>query len=54
LRQGALVSFPTETVYGLGTNALDDAAVAPIYAAKDRLSINPLIVRVPDIEIARQ
>ncbi len=53
LRAGALVSFPTETVYGLGANALDDAAVARIYAAKDRPSFNPLIVHVPDIETAR-
>jgi L-threonylcarbamoyladenylate synthase len=53
LRAGALVSFPTETVYGLGANALDDAAVAGIYAAKDRPSFNPLIVHVPDIETAR-
>ena len=54
LRAGALVSFPTETVYGLGANALDDAAVAGIYAAKDRPSFNPLIVHVPDIETARR
>jgi L-threonylcarbamoyladenylate synthase len=54
LRAGALVSFPTETVYGLGANALDDAAVARIYAAKDRPSFNPLIVHVPDIETARR
>jgi L-threonylcarbamoyladenylate synthase len=52
LRAGALVSFPTETVYGLGANAFDDAAVARIYAAKDRPSLNPLIVHVPDIEAA--
>ena len=51
---GALVSFPTETVYGLGANALDDGAVAGIYAAKDRPSFNPLIVHVPDNETARR
>lgn len=54
LRAGALVSFPTETVYGLGANALDDTAVAGIYAAKNRPSFNPLIVHVPDIETARR
>ena len=54
LRAGALVSFPTETVYGLGANALDDGAVASIYAAKDRPSFNPLIVHVPDNETARR
>ena len=54
LRAGALVSFPTETVYGLGANALDDTAVAGIYAAKDRPSFNPLIVHVPDIETTRR
>ena len=54
LRAGALVSFPTETVYGLGANALNDGAVAGIYAAKDRPSFNPLIVHVPDSEAARR
>ena len=54
LREGALVSFPTETVYGLGANALDEGAVASIYAAKDRPSFNPLIVHVPDNETARR
>lgn len=46
LRQGQLVAFPTETVYGLGANALDEAAVKQIYAAKGRPSDNPLIVHV--------
>ncbi len=46
LRSGALVAFPTETVYGLGGNALDRTAVARIYAAKSRPSDNPLIVHV--------
>ncbi len=46
LRAGALVAFPTETVYGLGANALDRSAVARIYAAKSRPSDNPLIVHV--------
>ncbi len=46
LRQGQLVAFPTETVYGLGGNALDPASVGKIYAAKGRPSDNPLIVHV--------
>ena len=46
LREGRLVAFPTETVYGLGANALDDAAVASVFAAKDRPRFNPLIVHV--------
>lgn len=44
LRAGRLVAFPTETVYGLGANALDAAAVARIFEAKGRPSFNPLIV----------
>jgi L-threonylcarbamoyladenylate synthase len=48
LARGDLVAFPTETVYGLGANALDDAAVAKIFAAKGRPSDHPLIVHVPD------
>ena len=46
LRSGGLVAFPTETVYGLGGNALDASAAAKIYAAKGRPSDNPLIVHV--------
>lgn len=46
LRAGALVAFPTETVYGLGANALDAAAVARIFAAKGRPADNPLIVHI--------
>jgi L-threonylcarbamoyladenylate synthase len=46
--RGGLVAFPTETVYGLGANALDAAAVARIFAAKGRPSHNPLIVHLPD------
>jgi L-threonylcarbamoyladenylate synthase len=46
---GGLVAFPTETVYGLGANALDAAAVARIFAAKGRPPNNPLIVHVPDV-----
>src|SRR5258707_3412548 len=46
LREGRLVAFPTETVYGLGANALDAEAVAAIFAAKERPRFNPLIVHV--------
>ena len=52
LREGKLVVFPTETVYGLGANALDGRAVARIFAAKGRPAINPVIVHVPDAEAA--
>lgn len=48
LRRGGLVAFPTETVYGLGANALDGPAVARIFEAKGRPSDNPLIVHVAD------
>ena len=48
LRRGALIAFPTETVYGLGADATNDRAVAEIFAAKGRPSFNPLIVHVPD------
>lgn len=54
LRDGGLAAFPTETVYGLGANALDDVAVARIYAAKGRPSFNPLIVHVPNITAAKK
>jgi L-threonylcarbamoyladenylate synthase len=54
LRAGKLVAFPTETVYGLGANALDAAAVAGIFAAKGRPSNNPLIVHVADAGDAGQ
>jgi L-threonylcarbamoyladenylate synthase len=46
LRAGRLVAFPTETVYGLGANALDSEAVARIYSAKGRPAYNPLIVHI--------
>lgn len=48
IRRGGLVAFPTETVYGLGANALDPHAVARIYAAKQRALNDPLIVHVAD------
>lgn len=50
IRAGALVAFPTETVYGLGGNALDERAVKKIYAAKGRPSDNPLIVHIAELE----
>lgn len=49
LRAGGLVAFPTETVYGLGANALDADAVQRIFAAKGRPSYNPVIAHVADI-----
>ncbi len=49
LRSGALVAFPTETVYGLGADAANDRAVAAIFAAKGRPAFNPLIVHGPDL-----
>ncbi len=53
LRAGGLVAFPTETVYGLGGNALSAESARKIYAAKGRPSDNPLIVHVADIAQAR-
>ncbi|WP_322890318.1 MULTISPECIES: L-threonylcarbamoyladenylate synthase [unclassified Yoonia] len=52
LAQGGLVSFPTETVYGLGADARNDTAVAAIFAAKGRPSFNPLIVHLRDVAAA--
>jgi L-threonylcarbamoyladenylate synthase len=49
LAAGELVAFPTETVYGLGSDARSDQAVARIFAAKGRPSFNPLIVHLPDL-----
>ena len=46
LKNGGLVAFPTETVYGLGANALDEEAAKKIYAAKGRPSDNPLIAHI--------
>src|SRR5476651_1477399 len=54
IRAGGLVAFPTETVYGLGANALDPTAVAKIFTAKGRPPGNPLIVHVAEIADARQ
>jgi L-threonylcarbamoyladenylate synthase len=49
IRQGGLIAFPTETVYGLGANALDSEAVKKIFIAKGRPSDNPLIVHISNI-----
>ena len=49
IRQGGLVAFPTETVYGLGANALDAEAVRSVYAAKGRPSDNPMIVHISEM-----
>ncbi len=54
LREGRLVAFPTETVYGLGGNALDGRAVAGIFATKGRPQFNPLIVHVPNVAEAEK
>jgi len=53
IRAGELVAFPTETVYGLGANALDAAAIARIYELKGRPATSPLIVHVASAEMAR-
>ena len=54
LKQGGLVAFPTETVYGLGANGLDAQAVAKIYQAKGRPSDNPLILHIANQQELRQ
>jgi L-threonylcarbamoyladenylate synthase len=54
LAHGELVAFPTETVYGLGANALDARAVARVFAAKERPRFNPLIVHLAGIEAAER
>lgn len=54
LRRGGIVAFPTETVYGLGANALDAAAVARIFEAKGRPATNPIIVHVADASLVAQ
>lgn len=50
IQEGKLVAFPTETVYGLGANALDPMAVAKIFALKERPSFDPLIIHIADLE----
>ena len=51
IRSGGLVAFPTETVYGLGANALDEKASAKVYEAKGRPSDNPLIAHISNLEM---
>ncbi|PHQ72351.1 MAG: threonylcarbamoyl-AMP synthase [Sneathiella sp.] len=53
IKSGDLVAFPTETVYGLGANALDERAVAAIFDAKGRPSFNPLIIHLPSLDAVR-
>jgi L-threonylcarbamoyladenylate synthase len=53
IREGKLVAFPTETVYGLGANGLDAAAVERIFTAKGRPRTSPLILHVDSIEMAK-
>ncbi|MEM0120942.1 MAG: L-threonylcarbamoyladenylate synthase [Thermoprotei archaeon] len=52
--EGGLVAFPTETVYGLGANALDGSAARRVFSAKGRPADNPLIVHVSDFEMLRE
>src|SRR5438270_6081184 len=54
LRGGGLVAFPTETVYGLGANALNVEAIQRLFAAKGRPAQNPLIVHVSEVAQARE
>jgi len=54
LRSGGLVAMPTETVYGLAADATNDRAVARVYEAKGRPAINPLIIHVAGIDMARR
>lgn len=54
IKAGELVVLPTETVYGLGANALDGQAVAKIFEAKNRPQFNPLIIHVADVKIAEK
>ena len=54
LAAGGLVAFPTETVYGLGADATNAAAIARLYQAKGRPAFNPLIAHVGDLDAARQ
>lgn len=54
LRAGGIVAFPTETVYGLGADARSEQAVQSVFQAKERPGTNPLIVHLPDAEMAKQ
>jgi len=54
LKEGHLIAFPTETVYGLGADAENPEAVAKIYAVKQRPSDHPLIVHIADKAVVRE
>ncbi|MGE5449631.1 MAG: L-threonylcarbamoyladenylate synthase, partial [Bacteroidales bacterium] len=54
LREGKLVVFPTETVYGLGANAMDALAVARVFAMKERPNFDPLIVHISSLDQMEQ
>src|ERR1700753_120236 len=54
LRSGGTVALPTETVYGLGANALDASAVEKIFTAKERPSWDPLIVHISDMDMLQR
>ena len=54
IRQGGLVAFPTETVYGLGANVYDSKAVASIFAAKQRPHFDPLISHIAEVDFLRE
>ncbi|MDG1054867.1 MAG: Sua5/YciO/YrdC/YwlC family protein, partial [Schleiferiaceae bacterium] len=54
LLQGQIVGLPTETVYGLGADATNEAAIAKVFKAKNRPSFDPLIVHVPSLAAVRE
>ncbi|MBR6231822.1 MAG: L-threonylcarbamoyladenylate synthase, partial [Alphaproteobacteria bacterium] len=54
IKDGDIVAFPTETVYGLGANAYNPAAIAKIYAVKNRPSFNPLISHIAEIDFLKE
>ena len=54
IKEGKVVAFPTDTVYGLGANGLDPVAVARIYEIKERPSFNPLILHIAAIECLKE
>lgn len=54
IKEGGLVAFPTETVYGLGADGLDEVAAKKIYEAKGRPSDNPLILHIASVEALKE
>jgi len=54
IQEGGVVAFPTETVYGMGANALDSLAVARVFELKGRPHFDPIIVHVPDLHAAKE